>query len=100
MLALKKKLTCRQNEAKLKRLQKGIEVALANAEEQQASAEDELDTLVQNFDVETDIQDFVKDISKAMYAKDEAEEAIAQLHRIQEYLFEELEEEVAPEEQK
>lgn len=97
MLALQKKLACKQNEAKIKRLRKGIEVALANAEEQVAKAEDTLETLTQNFDVDTDVQDFIKNVSKAIYAKDEAESAIEQLKRINEYLFEELEVSDAPE---
>ena len=90
ILALKKKLTCKQNQAKIKRLQKGIDVAIANAEEKMASAEDELDNLIQNFEVNTDVQDFIKLVSKAMFEKDDAESAIAQLQRIEEYLFEEL----------
>lgn len=90
MLALQKKLSGKRNDAKIKRLQKGIEVALANAEEQKAKAEDSLDSLIENFNVETDIQSFIQDISKALYSKDDAESAISQLKRIQTYLFEEL----------
>lgn len=100
MLALKKKLACKQNQAKIKRLQKGIEVALANAEEKVACAEDALDTLVQNFDVDTDVPEFIKAVSKAMYEKDEATSAIEQLDRISKYLFEELEVSDTSEEQK
>ena len=91
MLALKKKLACKQNQAKIKRLQKGIEVALANAEEKVVCAEDALDTLIQNFDIDTDVPEFIKKVSKAMYEKDEATSAIEQLERISKYLFEELE---------
>lgn len=96
MLALKKKLSCRQNDAKVKRLQKGIEIALANAEEKVATAEDELDKLIQNFNVDTDVQSFIRDISMAMYDKDEAVSAIEQLKRINDYLFEELDLSDAP----
>ena len=92
MLALKKKLSCKQNEAKIKRLRKGIEVALANAEEKVAHAEDTLDNLIQNFNVDTDIPSFIKDASKALYEHDDAESAITQLKRISDYLFEELDE--------
>lgn len=90
MLALKKKLSCRQNDAKIKRLQKGIEVSLANAEEKVASAEDKLENLIQGFNVDTDIQTFLSDVSKALYEKDEAQSAIDQLKRIESHLFEEL----------
>ena len=90
MLALQKKLACKQNESKVKRLGKGIEIALCNAEEQVARAEDRLDNLIENFNVDTDIQPFIQDVSRALYSKDEAESAIKQLKRIQAYLFEEL----------
>lgn len=100
MLALTKKLACKQNEAKVKRLRKGIEVALANAEEKMACADDALDSLIQNFNIDTDIQQFIKDVSRAMYQKDDADSAITQLRRINDYLFEELEMPDAPEEQK
>lgn len=90
MLALNKKLAGKRNDAKINRLQKGIEVALANAEEQKAKAEDSLDSLIENFNVETDIQFFIQNVSKALYSKDDAESAISQLKRIQAYLFEEL----------
>ena len=90
MLALQKKLTCKQNEAKVKRLEKGIEIALCNAEEQVARAEDKLSNLTQNFDVDTDVPTFIKEVSSALYNKDEAETAIKQCKRIQAYLFEEL----------
>lgn len=90
MLALNKKLAGKRNEAKINRLQKGIEVALANAEEQKAKAEDRLDSLIENFNVDVDIQPFIQDISKALYSKDDAESAIKQLKRIQAYLFEEM----------
>lgn len=91
MLALQKKLACKQNKAKVKRLEKGIEIALCNAEERVACAEDKLSNLTQNFDVDTDVPTFIKEVSSAMYSKDEAESAIKQLKRIQAYLFEELE---------
>lgn len=100
MLALQKKLNCRQNEAKVKRLVKGLEIATVNAEEKAAKAEDTLDKLIQGFNVETDIQSFIEGISKAMYQKDEAESAIEQLKRINDYLFEEMDIDDAPEEQK
>lgn len=90
MLALNKKLAGKRNDAKINRLQKGIAVALANAEEQKAKAEDSLDSLTENFNVETDIQSFIQEVSKALYSKDDAESAIKQLERIQAYLFEEL----------
>lgn len=90
MLALNKKLAGKRNEAKINRLQKGIEVALANAEEQKAKAEDRLDSLIENFNIDVDIQPFIQDISKALYSKDDAESAIKQLKRIQAYLFEEM----------
>lgn len=90
MLALDKKLAGKRNEAKVKRLEKGIEVALANAEEQKAKAEDRLDNLIENFNVDTDIQPFIQDVSRALHSKDEAESAIKQLKRIQTYLFEEM----------
>ena len=91
MLALKKKLVCKQNAAKIKRLRKGIEVATVNAEERVAAAEDKLDDLIQKFDVDTDVSSFIKSVSKAMYEADEAKSAIDQLERISKYLFEELE---------
>lgn len=100
MLALKKKLACKQNEAKVKRLVKGLEIATMNAEEKAAKAEDTLDKLIQGFNVETDIQSFIEGISKAMYQKDEAESAIEQLKRINDYLFEEMDIDDTPEEQK
>ena len=90
MLALNKKLAGKRNDAKINRLQKGIEVALANAEEQKAKAEDSLDSLIENFNVETDIQSFIQDVSRALYSKDDAESAIKQLKRINTYLFQEL----------
>lgn len=98
MLALQKKLDCRQNEAKVKRVKKAIEVARANAEEQIAQAEDELDGIIQDFNKDTDVQKFVQDVSKAMYAGDEANTAIAQLERVEKFLFEELDVPDAPEE--
>lgn len=100
MLALQKKLDCRQNEAKVKRVKKAIEVARVNAEEGVAKAEDDLDNLVKNFDKDTEVQDFVQDISRALYAKDEATTAIAQLERVEKFLFEELDIPEASEEQK
>lgn len=90
MLALNKKLAGKRNEAKISRLRKGIEVALANAEEQKAKAEDELDSLIEDFNVDTDIQPFIQDVSKTLYSKDEAESAIKQLKRINTYLFESM----------
>lgn len=90
MLALNKKLAGKRNEAKVNRLQKGIEVALANAEEQKAKAEDRLDSLIENFNVDTDIRPFIQDVSRALYSKDEAESAIKQLKRINTYLFEDM----------
>lgn len=90
MLALNKKLAGKRNEAKINRLQKGIEVALANAEEQKAKAEDRLDNLIENFNVETEVSTFIQDVSKALYNKDEAESAIKQLKRINTYLFEDM----------
>lgn len=98
MLALQKKLDCRQNEAKVKRVKKAIEVARANAEEQVAQAEDELDAIIQDFNKDTDVQKFVQDVSKAMYAADEATTAIAQLERVEKFLFEELDVPDVPEE--
>ena len=98
MLALQKKLDCRQNQAKEKRVRKAIEVARANAEEQKAQAEDALDTLVQDFDKDTDVQSFIQNVSKALYAADTAETAIAQLERVENFLFEELEVPDVPEE--
>lgn len=100
MLALQKKLDCRQNEAKVKRVKKAIEVARVNAEEKVAQAEDELDNIIQNFDKDTDATDFVRNISRALYAKDEATTAIAQLERVEKFLFEELDIPEASEEQK
>lgn len=99
MLALQEKLKCRQNEAKVNRVKKVIEVARANAEEKIASAEDELDKLVQGFTTDTDVQKFIQDTSRALYAKDQAEEAINQLDRVEKYLFEELDDTDVPEEQ-
>lgn len=98
MLALQKKLNCRQNEAKVKRVKKAIEVARANAEEQVARAEDALDTIVQDFDKDTDVQSFIQNVSKALYAADTAKTAIAQLGRVESFLFEELEVPDVPEE--
>jgi len=92
MLALQKKLNCRQNEAKIKRVKKAIEVAIANAEEQKACAEDKLEDLVQNFNADTNVSSFVQQISRAMFAQEEAEGAIAQLKKVDSYLFEELDE--------
>lgn len=90
MLALNKKLAGKRNEAKINRLQKGIEVALANAEEQKAKAEDKLDSLIENFNVETEVSTFIQDVSRALYSKDEADSAIKQLKRINTYLFEDM----------
>lgn len=97
LLALEKKLPCRQNEAKVKRIQKAIEVAKANAEEDLAQATDTLEDLMQNIDKDTDVQDIIQKISDAMYDADQAKEAIEQLDRVNNFLFEELEE---PEDEK
>ena len=92
LLALEKKLSCRQNEAKVKRIQKAIEVAKANAEEDLAQATDTLEDIMQNIDKDTDVQDIIQKISDAMYDADVAKEAIEQLDRINNFLFEELDE--------
>ena len=92
LLALEKKLSCRQNQAKVNRIQKAIEVAKANAEEDLAQATDTLEDLMQNIDKDTDVQSFIKEISDAMYDADQAKEAIEQLDRINNFLFEELDE--------
>lgn len=90
-LALEKKLACRQNAAKVNRIRKGIEVALANAEERLAAAEDSLDNLIQGFNVDTDVSCFIRKVSDALYHQDDCKSAIEQLHRVSSYLFEELE---------
>lgn len=91
MLALQKKLDCRQNEAKEKRVKMAIAVSMANAEEKKAQAEDKLNNLLQDFNKDTDVADFIQNVSKAMFAQEEAEAAIAQLNKVEKYLFEELE---------
>lgn len=98
MLALAKKLACKQNEAKVNRVKKALEVARANAEEKLAQAEDRRDDIIQNFNKDTDVQDFIQEVSRAIYAGDEAKEAIAQIERVEEFLFEELEVPDTPEE--
>jgi GTP1/Obg family GTP-binding protein len=98
MLALANKLACRQNEAKVKRVQKALEVAKTNAEEQAAQAADALDEVIQNFNKDSDVQELIQDISDAMCAADEAAETIAQLEKIEKFLFEELEVPDMPEE--
>ena len=92
MLALQKKLDCRQNEAKEKRVKMAIAVSKANAEEKKAQAEDKLNNLLQDFDKDTDVTGFIQDVSRAMFAKEEAEAAIAQLRKVEDYIFEELDE--------
>lgn len=102
MLALQKKLNCRQNEAKEKRVKMAIAVSKANAEEKKAQAEDKLNNLLRDFNKDTDATDFIQKVSKAMFAQDEAEAAIAQLNKVETYLFEQIEEpapEDDPEEQ-
>lgn len=92
MLALQKKLTCKQNEAKIKRVKKCLEVAAINAEEKIAKADDTLNDLLANFNVDSDPQDLISEISEALTEKDDAQAEIDQLKRIEKYLFEELEE--------
>lgn len=102
MLALQKKLNCHQNEAKEKRVKMAIAVSKANAEEKKAQAEDRLSNLLQDFDKDTDVTDFIQDVSRAMFAQEEAEAAIAQLNKVERYLFEQIDEpapEDDPEEQ-
>lgn len=96
LLALQCKLSDKRNEAKVKRVKKAIEVAISNAEEKVVIAEDNLDTLIQNLDSDTDVQQFIRDVSTALYTKDEAQSAIEQLNRVNDYLFEEI---TVPEEQ-
>ena len=91
MLALQKKLDCRQNEAKEKRVKMAIAVSRANAEEKKAQAEDKLNNLLQDFDKDTDVAGFIQDVSRAMFAQEEAEAAITQLNKVEKYLLEELE---------
>ena len=98
MLALTKKLACKQNEAKVNRVKKALEAARANAEEKLAQAEDNMDDLIQSFDKDTDVQGFIQEVSRAIYAGDEANEAIAQVDRVEELLFEELDTPDVPEE--
>lgn len=97
MLALMNKLECKQNDAKVKRIKKCIEVAIINSEEKMAKADDTLNKLLSDFDVDSDVQDFISDISDALVEKDDAQAEIEQLKRIEKYLFEELDE---PEEEK
>lgn len=97
MLALQKKLDCRQNEAKEKRVKMAIAVSRANAEEKKAQAEDKMGNLLQDFNKDTDVTDFIQEVSRTMFAQEEAEAAIAQLNKVEKYLFEQIEE-PAPEE--
>ena len=102
MLALQKKLNCHQNETKEKRVKMAIAVSKANAEEKKAQAEDKLNNLLQDFDKDTDVTDFIQDVSRTMFAQEEAEAAIAQLNKVEKYLFEQIDEpapEDDPEEQ-
>ena len=92
MLALLDKLECKQNEAKVKRVKKCIEVATINAEEKMAKADDTLNKILSDFDVDSDSQNLISDISEALTQKDEAQAEIDQLKRIEKYLFEELDE--------
>lgn len=97
MLALMNKLECKQNEAKVKRIKKCIEVAVINSEEKMAKADDTLNKLLSDFDVDSDAGDLISGISEALTEKDDAQAEIEQLKRIEKYLFEELDE---PEEEK
>lgn len=92
MLALLDKLECKQNEAKVKRVKKCIEVATINAEEKMAKADDTLNKILSDFDVDSDSQDLISDISEALTQRDDAQAEIDQLKRIEKYLFEELDE--------
>ena len=92
MLALMIKLECKQNEAKVKRIKKSIEVATINAEEKIAKADDTLNKLLNDFDVDSDAGDLISSISEAFTEKDDAQAEIEQLKRIEKYLFEELDE--------
>lgn len=92
MLALLDKLECKQNEAKVKRVKKCIEVATINAEEKMAKADDTLNKILSDFDVDSDSQNLISDISDALTQKDDAQAEIDQLKRIEKYLFEELDE--------
>lgn len=69
-----------------------IAVSKANAEEKKAQAEDKLHNLLQDFNKDTDVTDFIQDVSRAMFAQEEAEAAITQLKKVESYLFEELDE--------
>ena len=92
LLALTDKLECLQNKAKIKRIQKCIEVATINAEEKMARADDTLNSIVKDFTVDSDVQEFITDISKALCEKDDAKAEIDQLKRVEQFLFEELDE--------
>lgn len=92
MLALMNKLECKQNDAKVKRVKKCLEVATINAEEKIAKAEDTLNKLLSDFDVDSDAQKLISDISEALTQRDDAQAEIDQLKRIEKYLFEELDE--------
>ena len=92
MLALMNKLECKQNDAKVKRIKKCLEVAIVNSEEKMAKADDALNKLLSDFDVDSDPQDLISDISDALVEKDDAQAEIDQLKRIEKYLFEELDE--------
>lgn len=90
MLALKKKLSDKRNEAKIKRIKKTIEAGILNAEEQRVIAEDKLDSVIQGIDADTNVQTLIRTVSQLLTEKDEAKEAVDQLNRVSEYLFEEL----------
>jgi len=92
LLALTDKLECLQNKAKIKRIQKCIEVATINAEEKMARADDTLNSIVKDFTVDSDVQEFITGISKVLCEKDDAKAEIDQLKRVEQFLFEELEE--------
>lgn len=92
MLALMNKLECKQNDAKVKRIKKCLEVAIVNSEEKMAKADDTLNKLLNDFDVDSDAADLISDISDALTEKDDAQAEIDQLKRIEQYLFEELDE--------
>lgn len=98
MLALMDKLECKQNEAKVKRVKKSIEVATINAEEKMAKADDTLNKLLSDFDVDSDAGELISGISEALIQRDDAQAEIDQLKRIEQYLFENIE--VTEEEEK
>ena len=92
MLALMDKLECKQNDSKVKRVKKCLEVATVNSEEKMAKADDALNKLLSDFNVDSDVQDLISDISKALNERDDAQAEIDQLKRIEQYLFEEIDE--------